>query len=122
MSNHNPDMSGLKPFKKGQSGNPGGKTSAHRKAEVEAAELAAFVSRDLVAAVANVIRAADNDAEKLEQLRSDTLALLRDVQNRAHGTPKQTIEQDVTQRTTPKGLDAFYDAIDGADSDETGES
>lgn len=79
-------------FKPGEVNNPGGKTSAQRKAEIQAAELAAIVSRDLVQAVHDTIKAAGNDAERLELVRSDTLTLLRDVQNRAHGSPKQQID------------------------------
>ena len=103
-----------KPPKRYQIGQPDGpapgKSSAHRKAEIEAAELAAIVSRDLVQAVHDTVKAAGDDAERIALVRSDTLALLRDVQNRAHGTPKQTIEQDTTLREAPKSLDAFYGA------------
>lgn len=111
MANPNPDMSGLKPFKKGCSGNPAGKTSAQRKAEVEAAELAALVSRDLVKAVHEAIEGASNE-EVQQQIRGDVLTLLRNVQDRAHGTPKQTIEQDTTITETPKGMAAFYGAAE----------
>lgn len=102
-------------------GPPTGKTSAQRKAEVEAAELAALVSRDLVKAVHDLVAGAENDEAKLEHLRSDTLALLRDVQNRAHGTPKQTIEQDTTITETPKGMGAFYAATETPAGDDEGE-
>lgn len=88
----NPNPSPETRFVPGVSGNPGGKTSAHRKAEIEAAELAAIVSRDLVQAVHDTVKAAGDDADKIALVRSDTLALLRDVQNRAHGSPKQQID------------------------------
>jgi hypothetical protein len=115
MGNPNPDMSGLKPFEKGCSGNPAGKTSAHRKAEIAAAEKAALVSEILVTAVYDAVKDADTDTAR-EQIKGDVLTLLRNVQDRAHGTPKQTVEADVTKRKVPKSLDAFYGTqVEGAD-------
>ena len=115
MGNPNPDMSGLKPFEKGCSGNPAGKTSAQRKAEIAAAEKAALVSEMLVNAVYETVKGADNETAR-EQIKGDVLTLLRNVQDRAHGSPKQTVEQEVTKRKVPKSLDAFYGAqVEGTD-------
>lgn len=99
----NPDTQ----FGAGKSGNPAGKTSAQRKAEIAAAEKAALVSEILVNAVYDAVKDADSDTAR-EQIKGDVLTLLRNVQDRAHGTPKQTVEQEVTKRKAPKGLDAFY--------------
>ena len=106
-------------FKPGQSGNPGGKTKKHRQAEVAAAELAANISLELVTAVSDAIENADNST-KQEQIRGDVLKLLKDVQDRAHGTPKQTIEQDNTHSMAPKGLDEFYSPQTGGHTGESG--
>ena len=109
--NPNPDTSGLKPFQPGQSGNPGGKTSEHRKAEVRAAEMAAMVQADLVEALYNTIKSADNDADRLDELRSDVLKLLKDSQDRGFGSPQQHIDNTSSDGSmTPKGLGDFYAA------------
>lgn len=92
-------------------GPPTGKTSEQRKAEIEAAELASFVTRDLIKAVHDLVSSADTDEARLEYLRTETLALLRDAQNRAHGTPKASVDVSSEDGTmTPRGLDAFYAA------------
>lgn len=79
-------------FKPGVSGNPGGKSSEHRKAEVRAAEAAAKVQADLVEALARVVSSAGDDAEKLDHIRSDVLKLLKDAQDRGFGSPVQQID------------------------------
>lgn len=87
--NPNPDMSGLTPFEKGQSGNPGGKTKAQREAEVQAAEdaaiLRAIMTRGLIAK-------AEAGEDMLEYLDANTLKLFKDSEDRAHGTPKAVTE------------------------------
>lgn len=85
-------LANLNPFKPGQSGNPGGKTSEHRKAEIRAAEAAAKVQADLVEALARVVSSAGDDAEKMEHIRSDVLKLLKDAQDRGFGSPVQPQE------------------------------
>lgn len=79
-------------WKPGQSGNPGGKTSAHRKAEIRAAELAAKVQLDLVEALSKTLDNASGDEEKLAQIRADVLKLLKDSQDRGFGAPTQPTE------------------------------
>lgn len=85
-------LANLKPFKPGQSGNPGGKTSEHRAAEVKAAELAAKVQLELVQALANVLGQAEGDDEKINAIKSDILKLLKDAQDRGFGAPTQPQE------------------------------
>jgi hypothetical protein len=92
MPNPNPDTSGLLPWKPGQSGNPGGKTSEHRKAEIRAAELAAKVQLDLVEALSNVLDRAEGDEAKLVAIKADVLKLIKDAQDRAFGTPKAALD------------------------------
>ena len=112
MGNPNPDMSGLKPFEKGCSGNPAGKTSAQRKAEIAAAEKAALVSEMLVNAVYETVKGADNETAR-EQIKGDVLTLLRNVQDRAHGSPKQQIDQTSSDGSmSPQNTsDAVLDAL-----------
>ena len=101
-------LANLKSWKKGESGNAGGKTSAQRKAEVEASELAAIVSLKMVKAVHKAVKNEDDVDAVLNNIRGDVLTLLRNVQDRAHGSPKQTVDQTTTHNNVPKGNDAFY--------------
>jgi len=76
----------------GVSGNPGGKTSEHRKAEIRAAELAAKVQLDLVEALSNTLDAAEGDEDKLAAIKADVLKLLKDAQDRGYGSPKSSMD------------------------------
>ena len=78
-------------FKVGNSGNPAGKTKAQRQAEVDAAEIASFVSLELVKAVQDTLLGADTETKR-EQIKGDVLTLLRNVQDRAYGSPKQSVD------------------------------
>ena len=125
MANHNPNTSGLKPFQPGQSGNPGGKTSEHRKAEIKAAELAAMVQADLVEALHNTVKDAANDQDKLDQIRSDVLKLLKDSQDRGFGSPQQHIDNtssDGSMTPTAQSGDAVLDALNRKHAQNTPES
>jgi len=88
-------------WKPGQSGNPGGKTSEHRKAEVRAAEAAAKVQADLVEALARVVSSADDDPTKLEHIRADVLKLLKDAQDRGFGAPTQHVDNTSSDGSSP---------------------
>ena len=108
----NPNPSPETRFGNGQPINLGGKTSNQRHAEYEAAEMAAIVSADLVRAVAGVMKSAGTDLDKLDLLKSDTLRLLKDVQDRAHGTPKSSVDLSSEDGSmSPKGLSEFYKAV-----------
>lgn len=95
----NPDPSPETRWKPGQSGNPGGKTSAHRRAEIRAAELAAKVQLELVEALHNVLLKADGDEAKIGAIRADVLKLIKDAQDRAFGTPKASIDLESPEGT-----------------------
>jgi len=86
------DTKNLIPYKPGQSGNPGGKTSAHRKAEVAAAEKAAIVQGIFVDALHNAVVATDGDLEKLALLTKEVNALIKNAQDRAFGAPVQPVD------------------------------
>jgi hypothetical protein len=118
MGNPNPDMSGLKPFEKGCSGNPAGKTSAHRKAEIAAAEKAALVSEILVTAVYDAVKDADTDTAR-EQIKGDVLKLLKDTQDRGFGSPAQKVDQTSSDGSmSPQNTsDAVLDALKRKHSD-----
>lgn len=90
MANNIPDHPTK--FKPGQSGNPGGKTSEHRKAEIEAAELAAKARLGLVQAFANLVNGSASDDDRLALLNSDALRLLKDSEDRGFGAPKASVD------------------------------
>lgn len=85
-------------WKPGVSANPGGKTSAHRKAEVRAAEVAAKIQLDLVNALDEWLSEADKPADKAGAIKADVLKLLKDAQDRGFGAPTQP-----TEITSPDG-------------------
>lgn len=106
-------------FKPGQSGNPGGKSSEHRAAEVKAAELAALVQADLVEALYNTLQKAEGDEAKLGAIKADVLKLLKDSQDRGFGSPQQHIDNTSSDGSmTPKGLGAFYAEQEGTNVDD----
>ena len=86
----NPNPSPETRFKPGQTTNPGGKTSEHRKAEVKAAEIAAELRALALSRMMEKVEAGEMDP--LEAITSDTLRLFKDSEDRAHGTPKQSVE------------------------------
>lgn len=78
-------------FGAGNRANPIGKTSAHRKAEIAAAELAAKVRLEMVEALSDAFDNAESK-EKIEQIRSDVLRLLKDSEDRGFGQATQPID------------------------------
>ena len=95
MANKNPSPETR--FQPGQSGNPGGKSSAHVAAERKAAEISALMRlqvlstmQDKVSKITEMPDASLDDILKL--LDSDVLRLFKDSEDRAHGTPKQSVE------------------------------
>lgn len=79
----NPNPSPEHQFKPGQSGNPGGKTSEQRKAEVRAAELSALLRVQMLEEMAEAVA----EGRALDHLKADALRLFKDSEDRAHGTP-----------------------------------
>ncbi len=79
-------------FGAGNNANPNGKTSAHRKAEIRAAELAAKVQLDLVEALANAVDECGEDKKKLAYLNKEVNALLKNAQDRGYGAPKSSVD------------------------------
>lgn len=90
MPKGNPNPSPATRFKPGNRANPGGKTSEHRRLEIEAAEMAARLRHAMLSAITEKLAAGDGAAEDL--LTADTLRLIKDSEDRAHGTPKASTE------------------------------
>jgi hypothetical protein len=86
----NPNPSPETRFKKGETPNPLGKTSEHRKAEVKAAEIAATIRAAALSRMMEKIEAGELDP--MEAITSDYLRLFKDSEDRAHGTPKAVTE------------------------------
>ena len=75
---------------KANPGSPGGKTSKQRKSELRSAGMAAEIREKMISAMAEKIKR--KDAEPLDFLDAATLKLLKDSEDRAHGTPAQTTD------------------------------
>lgn len=88
----NPNPSPETRFQPGQSGNPGGKSSAHRQAEVKAAELAAQARLELVEAFAALMANQATPEQKYALVNSDALRLLKESEDRGFGTPKSSLD------------------------------
>jgi hypothetical protein len=84
----NPNPSPETRFQPGNNANPGGKTSEHRRLEIEAAEMAARLRHAMLSAITEKM-ASGGSVDDL--LTSDALRLFKDSEDRAHGTPKQAV-------------------------------
>lgn len=85
----NPNPSPATRFGAGQPTNNGGKTSEQRRLDYETAEMAARIRNKLISVIMEKM---DGDADALELMSGDVLRLLKDSEDRAHGTPKQSVE------------------------------
>ncbi len=88
----NPNPSPETRFKDGNAG--GGKTSEQKRLEYEAAEMAAKARHRLLSVITEKLAKVPEgeDIDLKEFLSSDTLRLFKDSEDRAHGTPKQSVE------------------------------
>jgi hypothetical protein len=88
----NPNPSPETRFKPGDewAGNGKGKTSAHRAAEIRAAENAAVIRDKALSEMLEKI--ASGEITAIDAINSDNLRLFKDSEDRAHGTPKQSVE------------------------------
>lgn len=86
MPNYNPNTSGLRPFKKGQSGNPAGKTSEQKRKEMENARLATELTRAYLTKLEATMDAHEACGEDFTHLFDrPTLCLIEHAQTRAFG-------------------------------------
>jgi hypothetical protein len=77
-------------FQKGQSGNPKGKTSEQKKAEMKAGELAAQIQMRMLEALNNAVL--HDDAQALQAIAADPLRLIKDAMDREFGTAVQKVD------------------------------
>lgn len=103
----NPNPSPATRFKPGNPG--GGKTSEQKRLEYEAAEMAARAQHKLLSVITETMEDSAEDKKAiLEFVKSDFLKLFKEAQDRAHGTPKQSMDHNVK---------SFNVNIDGDDAD-----
>ena len=89
-------MSGLRPAVKGEVRNPGGKTSAQRKLEVQNAETATRLRAMFLQAMEARLNglAADGPEAAVMALTNEALRLIKESEDRGLGTPVQTVVGD----------------------------
>lgn len=71
-------------------GNPNGKTSEQKRAEMKAGEIAAQIQLRMLEALSRTILA--DDAAALRAIASDPLRLIKDAMDREYGTAVQKVE------------------------------
>ena len=70
-----------------------GKTADQKRLEYEAAEMSARIRHKLLSVIAEKMDSSEVDADEVaSMLNSDLLRLMKDSEDRAHGTPKATTE------------------------------
>jgi hypothetical protein len=112
MANPNPNMKGLKPFTKGQSGNPSGLSSEMYQRIQDNARKAVEIRSKLLDAVAEKLGNA-SELETLGMVESAMLKLLQDAETRGLGAPVQPVDHTSTDGTmTPRDTSsAVLDAL-----------
>ena len=97
MANRNPSPANR--FKKGQSGNPGGKTSAQRQLEIDNAAKATRIRAKVLDALLSKLEDAEGNYE-LDLSAGDALRLLKDSEERGFGAPEQALTFEGKMETT----------------------
>lgn len=85
----NPNPSPATRFKPGQVANPTGKTAEQAARDLKTADLA---SQFRLKVLSRVMESAEAGADPLELLTPDVIRVLKDSEDRAYGTPKQSVE------------------------------
>lgn len=114
MANPNPDTSGLKPFKKGQSGNPGGVPSETARLIRENAEAAARIRARLLKATEASLSERSTD-EAIELIEAAMLKMLKDSEDRGLGAPVQAVDHTTNGRDMQPTTITLRAADNGSD-------
>lgn len=85
----NPNPSPETRFKPGHVANPTGKTAEQAARDLRSADLA---SQFRLKVLSKVMESAEAGVNPLELLTPDVIRVLKDSEDRAHGTPKQSVE------------------------------
>ncbi len=96
MANNPNAADNLQPWKPGQSGNPGGKTSEQKQREMRNAEMATRMRERMLEAE---IKRMEADPAYVPELDANLRAFIKDAEDRGLGAPKQVTEVDATVRT-----------------------
>ncbi|MGB1215735.1 MAG: hypothetical protein ACPG4X_20360 [Pikeienuella sp.] len=97
MAKGNPNPSPETRFKPGVSGNPCGKTSKQKADEIAAAGIAAELRHLALIRMQERIAAGEDISDLID---ANALKLFKDSEDRAHGTPKQSIGGDAENPLT----------------------
>lgn len=89
----NPNPSPGTRFQPGQSGNPSGKSTETALRDIATADMASKFRNALLSSVQEKLNAGE---DPLSLLTPDIRAVLKDSEDRAHGTPKQSVEHGGT--------------------------
>jgi hypothetical protein len=115
--NHKRNTSGLKPFKPGQSGNPGGVSSERKRLLNEAAERAARIVARQLEAIEGIMNEHPEKERILDLVNADIHRLVKDVIDRADGTARQSVDHTSSDKSmTPQQI-VLRAAKPDADSD-----
>ena len=108
-------------FRKGVSGNPGGKSKAQRANEIKAAKISAKMRLKTLASMQALFLDKELGPEDLELLLSTgALKLFKDSEDRAHGTPQQSVNHTSDDRSMSPARelsDAELQAVIDANAD-----
>jgi hypothetical protein len=116
MSNRNPDMSGLRPWKKGYCPNPGGKTKEQKRLEIRNAETAMRIRQRLLDTLDAKLENLDDEDKVLEFLEGATLKLIKDAEDRGLGAPIQDIRSGDGSMTPPTRIEIV--GVSGDDAED----
>jgi hypothetical protein len=103
MANPNPSPSTRFGAEGGNPANLGGKTAQQREDEYKASQIAASLRAEALSVMQDKVKSGEIDI--LDLIKSDTLKLFKDSEDRAHGTPSQYV--DVTTDGNPVGFDGI---------------
>ena len=96
----NPNPSPETRFKKGQSGNPSGRSTEELKAHHEAAKIAAKLKLDALSCLQELVANETIPENVIARLMNgDALRMFQEVENRAWGSPRQAVDHTSSDGT-----------------------
>jgi hypothetical protein len=113
MGNPNPNMSGLTPFKPGQSGNPSGKSAEQRRLEIENGRKATIIRQRLLEAIDAKFGNDPVPDTVLGHLDANTLRLIKDTEDRALGAPAPAKPEETERNEVAAAMVALADKLPG---------
>ena len=105
MANKNPSPSTRFGAKNGNKPNCGGKTKEQKRIEMSAAMKAARIREIALEAILERLESEDGDLDPLAIINKDVLKLFKDSEDRAFGTPKQSIDLESPDGSMSPSID-----------------